>query len=120
MTKTTFIKPHELECKCGCGLNNMIQDIVDRMNGVRILCGFPLFFNSGCRCKIHNANEGGKKKSSHLFGEAIDISCTDDRKRFILIRALYDMGFRRILVYKSFIHVDISKTKKQDILKLMY
>jgi len=120
MNDTTYAKGYELECKDDCGLNNMKQEIVDMCNAVRLICGFALHFNSGCRCEIHNKNEGGKKSSSHKDGEAVDISCTDDTKRFILIAALQAVGFKRILVYKTFIHVDISKTKKRIILKLMF
>ena len=124
MRETTYIKKHEVECKCGCGAINVSQSLIDRLNTVRILTGRRIDFNSICRCPIHNKNERGTKDSAHLSTDekeatGADISCTDSVYRFHLLQALFHVGFKRILVYPTFIHADLDLTKTQHIVKYM-
>ncbi len=111
MIETRYIKKYEIECKCGCGTNNVSQSLIDMLTAVRVITDRAIKFNSVCRCRMHNANEGGKDGSSHIsengiiVGKAADIACTTNTYRFALIQALLAVGFKRILVYKRFIHV---------------
>jgi len=62
--------------------------------------------NSGFRTPERNKRVGGSATSSHLKGYAVDIHCNDSYKRHKIIRALLIAGFKRIGIYKTFIHVD--------------
>ena len=124
MKETTYIKRHEVECKCGCGMAHVSQSLIDRLNTVRILTDKPLILNSVCRCVEHNKNIKGSITSSHISTDdvescAADISCKDAYYRFRLLQALFHVGFKRILVYETFIHVDLDLDKDQTILKYM-
>jgi uncharacterized protein YcbK (DUF882 family) len=72
-------------------------------------------FSSGLRCPECNRIAGGKEKSAHLTGEAADIVCPDSRTRFVLVSAAFAMGFTRIGVSRTFIHVDVSTTLPQSV-----
>ena len=97
-------------CKC-CGVNwidprlewmiSLIEDALER----------ELTVTSGFRCERHNKEEGGSDTSSHLTGLAADIECKYSRLRFMIIGAAIQVGFRRIGVWKDFIHLDIDRGK---------
>lgn len=84
----------------------MDENFLSRLDDARGIAGIPFTINSGFRTKSRNAYVGGKNNSSHQYGYAADIHCTDSRSRFIIIDALIKAGFSRIGVGKTFIHVD--------------
>jgi len=108
----------EFACHCGCGFDAISLMLVDRLQQVREAIDSPVKITSACRCESHNKAIGGVKDSAHLNGFAADISCIDPIKRKILVQALLTL-FPRILIYKTFIHVDIDPNKPQDILEVM-
>ena len=112
-------KKEEFTCKCGCGLNNINQTFVLMLDDSRGLANMPFKINSACRCESHNKKIGGVKDSAHVKGLAVDISARDDKSRFIIVSALLAMGFKRVLLYDTFIHVDMDLTKVNPILKIM-
>lgn len=114
-----YFKKEEFECKCGCGLNNINDDLVLALEKARGNSNFPFKINSACRCEKHNKKSGGVKDSAHTKGLAVDISIRDDSVRFIIVSALLNVGFKRVLLYDTFIHVDVDLTKPQFILKIM-
>lgn len=78
--------------------------------------GFPIVIASGLRDKDHNKNVGGVEDSSHLLGLAVDINVPDSARRFKLVTEALKLGFRRIGVGKTFVHLDIDKSKPQDVM----
>ena len=110
MTWTNFTR-EEFSCNCGCNANDIKDELVDRLQVVRQLFDKPMKINSGHRCKKSNGNAGSGDTSSHLIGEASDISCVSSKDRYELI-GLLRKQFNRIGVHKEFIHVDISDDKK--------
>lgn len=92
--------------------------MIDR---ARTEAGVRFDVNSWCRCVNHNIKIGGSATSSHVLGEAIDISYKDDEDLHLKVKALHEVGFVRVLAYPKsmFIHVDISSEKKQPIFKIM-
>jgi len=114
-----YFKQTEFECKCGCGLNNISPILFEMINKARHLAGIPFIVNSCVRCEKHNKNIGGSKTSSHLTGLAIDISAKGYETKYLIVDSLLKVGFKRILMYKTFIHVDIDLAKTNPILKVM-
>ena len=94
---------------------NMNLDFLAKLDKAREKAGIPFKINSAFRTPEHNAGVGGKPNSSHLRGLAVDISVTDSRTRFIVLEALIKVGFNRIGVAKSFIHVDDDKEKSDRV-----
>jgi zinc D-Ala-D-Ala carboxypeptidase len=92
--------------------NMMDSLLLDKLDLARDICGFPLIINSGYRSIEHNKKVGGVANSSHLLGLAVDIHCTDSRKRFMLLDALLVAGFDRVGLAATYIHVDVDPEKK--------
>lgn len=111
-----FFKEKEFACKCGCGAANMDKDFVSRLDNARRIAGIPFHINSGFRCMKHNANVGGVKESSHVFGFAADIGVSDSPSRYKIVNALLTAGFSRIGVGMSLIHVDSDPSKEQGVI----
>ena len=118
-SKIKHFKKEEFTCNCGCGFNNINDDFVDMLDNARFFTKIPFKINSACRCEKHNKMVGGVTDSAHCKGLAVDISVRDDRARFIIISALLEVGFSRVLIYDTFVHVDMDLTKPNPILKLM-
>lgn len=73
---------------------------------------------SSYRCEEHNKDPkvGGSETSSHLKGLAADLKCTNSTYRCHLLKALIKSGFNRIGIGEDFIHVDLDKTKIQNVI----
>ena len=66
----------ELACSC-CGKNEMTQETVDALQGLRESIGRPLKLSSAYRCPKHNSKVSSTGKSGpHTTGKAIDIVCS--------------------------------------------
>ena len=79
--------------------------------------GQPIKVTSGFRSEELNKKIGGAKNSQHMFGEAADIQCYDNKKLF---RILADMEFDQ-LIYEfgtdeqpAWIHVSYSRKKNRN------
>lgn len=112
-------KKEEFTCKCGCGLNNISDTLVLMLEDSRKLANVPFKINSACRCETHNKKIGGVKGSAHVKGLAVDISIPSDSARFAILSALLNVGFLRVLIYPTFIHVDLDLDKPNPIIKIM-
>ena len=92
------------------------NELISMLEVARKKYGKMMHINSGFRTPKHNAEVGGKVTSSHLKGLAVDISCTNSTDRFLLEGILREVGFTRIGMGSTFIHVDIDKEKTQKVL----
>lgn len=95
---------------------NMNADFLNKLDEAREIANIPFIINSAYRSPEHNAKIGGKPNSSHLKGLAVDISVTNSRQRFIVLNALLNVGFTRIGIADTFIHVDLSTDKSQQVI----
>lgn len=96
-------------------LEKMDKEFLFKLDRAREVAQIPFKINSAYRTPEHNAKIGGKPNSSHLKGLAVDISVTNSRQRFIVLKALIEVGFNRIGVANTFIHVDDSKDKSPEV-----
>jgi len=98
---------------------NMDATFLELLDTARDKAGVPFKITSGYRSKEHNAKVGGVENSSHLRGYAADIACTSGSQRWQIINALIEVGFSRIGVAKTFIHVDNDPDKSSAILDIL-
>ncbi len=94
----------------------MDPELLDMIDKAREIYGKPIRVNSGYRTEDHNRKVGGVDSSSHLKGLAIDVACVRSNDRFKMLTALIEVGFNRIGVASTFIHVDIDKDKSQNVI----
>ncbi len=109
MQQTRNFKPQEFMCPC-CNKEYMNLEFITLLQLARTLADIPFNINSGWRCKQHNKDVGGSPTSSHLIGHAADIEANGNNKRFVIISALLNVGFKRIGIASTFIHVDNDST----------
>ena len=100
----------EFECPC-CGKAEIVKPFVVILQAARYLADIPFEINSGYRCPKHNKAIGSKSTSSHLKGLAADIGVTNNGARVVIVRSLLRVGFDRIGMGKTFIHVDMDNSK---------
>lgn len=102
----------EFSCGCGCGFDDVSEELVDLLQELRDELEEPVTITSACRCKEHNASVGGAKRSQHLLGTAADIQvkgCTPAYVQEWLLKKYPDsLGIGK---YKQFTHVDVRKGK---------
>ena len=101
--------------KKGSG-KNMDSTILSMLDEARAIAGIPFTITSGFRTKNWNKRVGGVENSSHLKGLAVDIKAIDSKQRYIILNALFNVGFNRIGIAKSFIHCDIDTSKPQNVI----
>lgn len=79
--------------------------------------GYPIFswINSGARSPSHNRKVGGVSNSSHKMPicKAVDIRTSSKFIRNQLVSAARDVGFKRIGVGNTFVHLDVDEGKSQ-------
>jgi zinc D-Ala-D-Ala carboxypeptidase len=105
----------EVACKCGCGFNDIDMQFLLKIQAARTLSNVPFRLRapsgSACRCAEHNISVGGSEDSSHVKGLAMDIPYANSRECYLILDALIRVGFHRIGIGRSFIHVDDDQQK---------
>ena len=93
----------------------MDKDFLSKLDKAREYAKIPFVINSAYRSPEHNAKIGGSPNSSHIKGLAVDIRTTDSRTRYRVLEALIHVGFNRIGIADTFIHVDDDKDKSSNV-----
>jgi len=102
----THFTNEELDCKCGCGLS-VRDDFLILLEALRAMVGLPLPISSGARCDEYNKKIGGVENSRHIFGVAVDITCTTSEFRSLIIRSAIALGMYGFGIAEGFVHIDI-------------
>ena len=116
MATAKYFKEEEFKkCSPSCSLQDMKQTTMSKLDTAREIAGIPFVLNSAFRSSEWDKSKGRSGTGAHTTGNAIDIRCTSDRDRFLIIDSLLKAGFKRIGVAKSFIHADDSETHSQSV-----
>jgi uncharacterized protein YcbK (DUF882 family) len=98
----------EFACKGkACCKNSAPMDgaFLKKLQQLRDALERPITITSGFRCNHHNLHVGGAKSSYHTLGRACDIKVSG-----VDVEALAELAkevFSGVIVYKSWVHVDI-------------
>ena len=95
--------------------DNMCTDFLAKLDEAREYAGIPFKINSAYRSPEHPLSIKNPS-SSHIKGLAVDISVNDSRTRFLVLNALIHVGFTRIGIADTFIHVDFDFDKSQNVI----
>ena len=98
--------------------HQMRDEFLDKLDLARGIAGVPFRINSGMRSYEVNQKCGGTPNSSHLIGWAADISATSSNRRFLIVQALMEVGFNRIGIGDTFVHVDCDPDKVGNVIWL--
>lgn len=117
MDKLKYFSYSEFDSPLEKGSGQKMQlEFLEKLDKARELAGIPFKITSGFRvpADIDRLKKKGykvAKHSPHLGGWAADIATLDSVSRFIILKALLDVGFNRIGMGSTFIHVDCDPTK---------
>lgn len=107
-----FFKAAEFRrCTPRCAIDDMNPEFLRKLDSARELARTPFKLNSAFRSKEYELSKGRSGTSSHTKGVAVDIYCRSSRLRMRIVSSLVSVGFRRIGVYPTFIHVDDDDAK---------
>lgn len=107
-----YFKPSEFKrCNPSCEISDLQDELLQKLDDAREICGFPFIVNSAYRSVDHEKSKGRNGTSSHTKGLAVDLRCGSSYVRMRMISALIQVGFSRIGVYPTFIHADLDKAK---------
>ena len=94
------------------------RDLILALERLERESGLTLKFSSGLRCDDCNAVAAGVKNSAHLRGKAVDIRIGDSVMRWKVLSSAVNIGFRRVGIGKTFIHLDLDLNLPQDVVWL--
>ena len=103
----------------GSGEKFMNREFLIKLARARQIANVAFGIRSGYRTQEYNKlllQRGYKAApdSAHLRGLAVDIAVVSTQHRFIIINALIAVGFTRIGIGNTFIHVDLDMDKPQN------
>ena len=116
ITAKYFSESEFRACTPSCSLQDMNQEFMDKLDKARESAGIPFVLNSAFRSPAWEKAHGRTGTGAHPHRCAVDIRCHSYQNRFIIIVALLRVGFRRIGIGKTYIHVDDDTTKTQDVI----
>jgi uncharacterized protein YcbK (DUF882 family) len=93
---------------------NMQPHFLAKLDEAREYAGIPFVINSAYRSPTHPLSIKNPT-SSHIKGLAVDISVTNSITRHLILNALRAVGFTRIGIAKTYIHVDLDFDKSQNV-----
>jgi hypothetical protein len=113
--ESTYFKPEEFCCKCGCGFCKLDEELICILDIIREVLGKPMIIKSGCRCQNQNIAQGGEINSDHLKGRAVDIKTLNSHTRFIILNHGLALGINRIGVAPKYIHLGKNPDNVQEV-----
>ena len=110
--KSKWFKPHEFACKCGCGEQDVTEELLRELDTIREHFGVPVSITSGRRCDAHNRAVGGAPKSQHKDGTAADIQVRGESPYSVYqyLNKRYPKKYG-IGLYGTFVHFDVRPQK---------
>lgn len=117
MIKANYFKESEFKaCTPSCSLQDMKQHTMNKLDMARELAGIPFVINSAYRSPEWERAHGRTGTGGHAHGCAVDIRCNTSANRFKIIDACLAVGFTRIGIGKTYVHVDDDSTQAQNVI----
>jgi len=108
-----YFKLTEKTGSLGHTVADLDPTLVDKLDELRGLCGFPFIITSGYRTPEENARVGGIAGSAHTKRLAVDVLCNDSSKRRKIERHALENGFIGIGFDKVYVHLDLDNSKEE-------
>lgn len=117
MITAKYFKESEFKaCSPSCSLQDMKQHTIEKLDAAREMAGIPFILNSAYRSPQWDKERGRTGTGAHTTGCAVDIRCNSNANRMKIVLALLAVGFRRIGVGKTYIHVDDDPAQAQNVM----
>ena len=118
ITQKYFTEKEFKNCNPVCSLQDMKQTTINMLDKQREIAGIPFVLNSAFRTIDHEKKMKRTGTSAHCTGQAVDIRCNNDKNRYLIVNQLFQVGFNRIGISKTFIHADNSKNHSNNVIWL--
>ena len=105
MSDLRYFRKHEFVMGGENVYDEMDGIFLDQLDQLRHMVSMPMHITSSYRSPEYNASVGGAKRSMHLKGRAVDISCDNSRDRLVIVQEALDLGLT-VGIAKTFIHID--------------
>ena len=86
-------------------IDKMDPKLLTMLDELREEYGQPIILNSSYRSASHPVEIVKSKPGEHTYGAAVDIKCAGGENTFNLVRAAIKVGFKRIGISLSLIHI---------------
>ena len=107
-----WFKPEEFEkCVPSCKMEQCDEVALQRLDRLRSLCGFPIKLNSAYRSPEFDKSKNRSGNSAHCRGLAFDVSCRNAGQRAYIVATAQKVGFLRIGIGATFVHLDCDYSK---------
>ena len=117
MIKAKYFKESEFRaCVPSCSLQDMNQAFMNKLDAAREKAGIPFVMTSAYRSPAWEKAHERTGKGAHPHRCAVDIRCNSDANRMKIVWACLEVGFTRIGIGKTYIHVDDDPTKTQNVM----
>ena len=103
-------------CSPSCSINDMDKEFMDKLDILREKAGIPLVITSAYRSREWDLSKGRSGNGAHTKGVAVDIRCNNSHNRFLILKAAFEIGFKRIGIANTFIHVDDDSSLPQEVI----
>lgn len=119
MYKPVYFNEQEFEaCTPSCKIEQCNPGSLARLDLCRSVAKTPFILSSAYRSREYEVSKGRSGKGAHVDGRAFDIRCRDSVCRFRIVAAALEVGFTRIGIGKTFIHLDDSPNLAQKVIWL--
>ena len=105
-------------CTPSCSIIDMDGDFMEMLDKLRDVAGIPIVINCAYRSREWDLKKGRSCNSAHTKGKAVDIRCIDSSNRYKILQAAIQLGFRRIGIADTFIHLDMDESLPQGVIWL--
>lgn len=119
MYKSHFFTDEEFEaCTPSCKRAQINDGSLARLDLCRSIAKTPFVLSSAYRSPEYEKSKSRSGCGAHTEGRAFDIRCVDSTLRMRIVRAALEVGFVRIGIGKTFIHLDDSPNLNQNVIWL--
>lgn len=116
ITAKYFRESEFKKCSPACSLQDMKQHTMEKLDAAREMAGIPFVLNSAYRSPQWDKSKGRSGTGAHTTGCAVDIRCNTSANRLKIVMACLAVGFRRIGIGKTYIHVDDDPAKTPNVM----
>lgn len=99
-----------------CSIFDMDDNLLIMLDKLRKIIGQPVIINSAYRTTEYEKSKRRSGSSSHCKGKAVDIRCVSDSYKFLIVQTALALGFKRIGIGSTYVHLDIDEEKNQNVL----
>ena len=83
------------------------KELLVRLEQASTVAQMDLTITSGLRSGVQGVDHG-IKNGPHMSGSAVDLRCHDSVTRYKILKALLEVGFKRIGIGKIHLHCDVA------------